>query len=130
MQGSLLAVGSNGAGLSPPSVIAVAPRGIPTGLTEDVVPGILSGDVEPIAGRFGVSAVNWAKLVLQPKRKSLLPQSISTALIPPLFGVVTTIRREDFAARLMLRSCWIICVICDAGSFLAKGGRLLRDEPP
>jgi hypothetical protein len=61
-QERLLAVGSKGAGLSPPGESAVAPMGIPTGPTPETAPGIPSGDVAPIAGRFGMSGANWAKL--------------------------------------------------------------------
>jgi hypothetical protein len=54
----LVAVGSNGAGLSPPGESAVAPNGIPTGPTGEVAPGIPRGDVDPIADPFGVSGAN------------------------------------------------------------------------
>src|SRR5262245_2173164 len=57
-QGLAPAVGSNGAGLSPPGASEVAPSGIPTGPTGDAAPGIPSGDVVPIAGAFGVNGVN------------------------------------------------------------------------
>jgi hypothetical protein len=63
----LLAVGSNGAGLSPLGESEVAPNGIPTGPTGDVAPGIPSGDVSPIAGLFGESGANCAKLTPQPR---------------------------------------------------------------
>jgi len=65
--GLLLAVGSNGAGLSPLGDSEVAPSGIPTGPTGDVAPGIPSGDVGPIAGLFGESGASWAKLAPQPR---------------------------------------------------------------
>jgi hypothetical protein len=71
-QGSALAVGSTAAGLRPPGESSVAPIGIPTGPTEDVAPGIPSGDVIPIAGLFGVSGAIWAKLALQPKRTAAI----------------------------------------------------------
>jgi hypothetical protein len=48
-QRRLLAVGSNGVGLMPPGESSVAPKGIPTGPTEDAIPGMPSGDVAPIA---------------------------------------------------------------------------------
>jgi len=66
-QGLLLAVGSNGAGLSPRGESDVAPNGIPTGPTGAVAPGIPSGDVGPIAGLFGESGASWAKLAPQPR---------------------------------------------------------------
>ena len=65
--GLLLAVGSNGAGLSPLGESEVAPNGIPTGPTGDVAPGTPSGDVSPIAGLFGDGDANWAKLAPQPR---------------------------------------------------------------
>jgi hypothetical protein len=65
--GLLLPVGSNGAGLSPLGESEVAPNGIPTGPTGDVAPGIPSGDVSPIAGLFGESGANCAKLAPQPR---------------------------------------------------------------
>jgi hypothetical protein len=65
--GLLLAVGSNGAGLSPLGESEVAPNGIPTGPTGDVAPGIPRGDVNPIAGPFGESGANCAKLAPQPR---------------------------------------------------------------
>jgi hypothetical protein len=65
--GLLLAVGSNGAGLSPLGDSEVAPNGIPTGPTGDVAPGIPSGDVGPIAGLFGDGSASWAKLAPQPR---------------------------------------------------------------
>jgi len=67
--GLLLAVGSNGAGLSPPGESEVAPNGIPTGPTGDIAPGIPSGDVSPIAGLFGEGGANWAKLAPQPRSR-------------------------------------------------------------
>jgi hypothetical protein len=65
--GLLLAVGSNGAGLSPLGESEVAPNGIPTGPTGDIAPGIPSGDVGPIAELFGEGGANWAKLAPQPR---------------------------------------------------------------
>ena len=65
--GSLLAVGSNGAGLSPLGESEVAPNGIPTGPTGGVAPGIPRGDVSPIAGLFGAGSANCAKLAPQPR---------------------------------------------------------------
>jgi hypothetical protein len=73
--GLLLAVGSNGAGLSPLEESDVAPNGIPTGPTGDVAPGIPSGDVSPIAGLFGDGAANCAKLAPQPR--SSMAEAIS-----------------------------------------------------
>ena len=63
----LIAVGSNGAGLSPLGESEVAPNGIPTGPTGDAALGIPSGDVSPIAGLFGESGANGAKLAPQPR---------------------------------------------------------------
>jgi hypothetical protein len=63
----LLAVGSNGAGLSPLGESEVAPKGMPTGPTGDVAPGIPRGDVNPIAGPFGEAGANCAKLAPQPR---------------------------------------------------------------
>ena len=65
--GLLLAVGSNGAGLSPLGDSEVAPNGIPTGPTGDVAPGIPSGEVGPIAGLFGDGSASWAELAAQPR---------------------------------------------------------------
>jgi hypothetical protein len=63
----LLAVGSNGAGLSPLGESEVAPIGMPTGPTGDVDPGVPSGDVSPIAGLLGKGGASWAKLAPQPR---------------------------------------------------------------
>ncbi len=65
--GLLIAVGSNGAGLSPPGETEVAPNGIPTGPTGEVAPGIPRGDVAPIGGLFGECGANCAKLTPQPR---------------------------------------------------------------
>jgi hypothetical protein len=65
--GLLVAVGSNGVGLSPLGESEVAPNGIPTGPTGDIAPGIPRGEVSPIAGLFGEGAANWAKLAPQPR---------------------------------------------------------------
>jgi hypothetical protein len=65
-QGSVVAVESSGAGLSPPGESSIDPSGIPTGPTEDVAPGIPSGDVAPIAGEVGLSWIICARLDLQP----------------------------------------------------------------
>jgi hypothetical protein len=75
--GLLLAVGSNGAGLSPLGESEVAPNGIPTGPTDDVAPGIPSGDVSPIAELFGEGGANWAKLAPQPR--SSMADAVSKA---------------------------------------------------
>jgi hypothetical protein len=68
--GLLRAVGSNGAGLSPPGESEVAPNGIPTGPTDDAAPGIPSGDVVPIAGLFGDGGASWAKLAPHPRTRT------------------------------------------------------------
>jgi hypothetical protein len=60
--GIAAAVGSNSIGLRPPGASSVAPRGIPTGPADDVVPGTPSGEVDPIAGVVGMSGAIWAKL--------------------------------------------------------------------
>ena len=52
--GSILAVGSSGAGLRPPGESSLEPSGIPTGPTPAVVPSMPRGDVAPIAGVVGV----------------------------------------------------------------------------
>jgi hypothetical protein len=65
-QGLLLAVGSRGAGLSPPGESSVAPIGMPTAPTDDVAPGMPSGDVIPIAGAPGVGGASCAAAVPQP----------------------------------------------------------------
>jgi hypothetical protein len=52
-QGSVLAVGSSGAGLRPPGVSSLEPNGIPTGPAGDVAPSTPRGDVAP--GLVGVS---------------------------------------------------------------------------
>jgi len=75
--GLLLAVGSNGAGLSPLGDSEVAPNGIPTGPTGDVAPGIPRGDVSPIAGLVGEGGANWAKLAPQPR--SSMAEAVSKA---------------------------------------------------
>ena len=82
--GLLLAVGSNGAGLSPLEESEVAPNGIPTGPTGDVAPGIPSGDVSPIAGLFGEGSANWAKLAATTQKQHRSKQSIRRAPVPPL----------------------------------------------
>jgi hypothetical protein len=56
-QGTVFAVGSSAAGLSPPGESSVDPSGIPTGPTEDVAPGIPRGDVAPMAGGVGLSGI-------------------------------------------------------------------------
>src|SRR5271156_4117794 len=43
--GSVLTVGSSGAGLRPPGVSSLEPNGIPTGPTDEVAPSIPRGDV-------------------------------------------------------------------------------------
>ncbi|HEY2528828.1 MAG TPA: hypothetical protein VGJ20_12915 [Xanthobacteraceae bacterium] len=53
--GSVLTVGSSGAGLRPPGVSSLEPSGIPTGPTDDVAPSTPKGDVAPMAGLAGVS---------------------------------------------------------------------------
>jgi hypothetical protein len=62
LHGSVLAVGSNSIGLTPPGESSVAPSGMPTEPTDDVLPSVPSGDVAPIAGDVGVSGAIWAKL--------------------------------------------------------------------
>ena len=64
--GSVLAVGSSGAGLSPPGASSVAPIGIPTGPTEDVAPSTPRGDVAPIAGAPTIGGAICAKAAPQP----------------------------------------------------------------
>jgi hypothetical protein len=64
-QGLLLAVGSNGAGLSPPGERPVAPRGTPTGPTGAVFPGTPSGDVGPSAEPICGDGASWATLTPQ-----------------------------------------------------------------
>jgi hypothetical protein len=75
--GLLLAVGSNGAGLSPLGESEVAPNGIPTGPMGDVAPSIPSGDVSPIAGLFGEGGANWA--ILAPQPRSSMAEAVSKA---------------------------------------------------
>jgi hypothetical protein len=79
--GLLLAVGSNGAGLSPLGESEVAPNGIPTGPTGDIAPGTPSGDVSPIAGLFGDSGAIWAKLAPQPR--SSMAEAVNRARNDP-----------------------------------------------
>ncbi|MBV9236042.1 MAG: hypothetical protein JOZ94_09440 [Xanthobacteraceae bacterium] len=64
-QALLLAVGSNGDGLSPPGERPVAPNGIPTGPTGAAVPGTPSGDVAPSPDGVGGCGANCAELTLQ-----------------------------------------------------------------
>jgi hypothetical protein len=75
--GSLLAVGSNGAGLSPLGESEVAPNGIPAGPTGDIAPGTPSGDVSPIAELVGEGGANWAELAAQPR--SSMAEAVSMA---------------------------------------------------
>lgn len=63
----LLAVGSKGAGLSPPGERPVAPSGIPTGPTAAAFPGTPSGDVGPSAEPFCDGGANWAVLTPEPR---------------------------------------------------------------
>ena len=66
-QGSVLAVGSSGPGLSPPGASSVAPIGIPTGPTEEATPGTPRGDVAPIAGAPTIGGAICAKAAPQPR---------------------------------------------------------------
>jgi hypothetical protein len=50
LQGSVLAVGPSGIGLTPPGKSSVAPSGMPDAPTGDIAPGTPSGEVAPIAG--------------------------------------------------------------------------------
>jgi hypothetical protein len=63
-QGSVLAVGSSGPGLSPPGASSVAPIGIPTGPTEEATPGTPRGDV---AGAPTIGGAICAKAAPQPR---------------------------------------------------------------
>lgn len=69
--GVLLAVGSSGAGLSPPGESSVAPIGIPTGPTCDVAPGMPRGDVAPMAGAPGAGGASWAAAAPQPSSSAV-----------------------------------------------------------
>jgi hypothetical protein len=62
--GSVLAVEPSSNGLTPPGESSVAPSGIPTAPTDDVVPGTPSGEVVPMAGDVGIRGAICAKLGL------------------------------------------------------------------
>jgi hypothetical protein len=99
----LLAVGSNGAGLSPLGDSEVAPNGIPTGPTGDVAPGIPSGDVSPIAGLFGEGGANCARLAPQPRTN--IAEAVNKARNSASISMRRQVKHPRVTACSILRSC-------------------------
>jgi hypothetical protein len=100
--GLLLAVGSNGAGLSPLGEREVAPNGIPTGPTGDVAPGIPSGDVSPIAELFGEGGASCARLAPQPRTS--IAEAVNKARNSASISMRRHVRRPRVTACSILRS--------------------------